>query len=99
MAAELDSFTANGLRIAFRAAVAKAVAADESISLRHRRKIRRALAADSSCDDVLEAVSIGLVADGHFEATGMIDWANFDVEKFAELVKIVLQVLAAFGWI
>lgn len=31
------------------------------------------------------------------EFGGLIDWDNFDVEKFAQLVAVVLQILAAFG--
>jgi hypothetical protein len=30
-------------------------------------------------------------------ANGLIDWENFDPEKFMELVKVILLILSAFG--
>lgn len=64
-----------------------------TVSVREAMRIRAAVCLSNIGRECKELTEAELEA----EFGGIIDWDNFDVEKFTQLVTVVLQILAAFG--
>ncbi len=69
---------------------------EQKVSVLMRLRIRMRLALPALRREIESAVSEELAFAGVVGAAGLIDWENFDPEKFAALVEAIIKIIQMF---